>query len=108
MKEQTITIKGQPYKLIVKDDYFLSEDNVCVGQANYSNNTIIVSLSSIDWQKTLLHELYHCFFRECGLMEYKSDETLVEWLAQTFEQVGDALITGQNFIYKYIKSKKKK
>lgn len=108
MKEQTITIKGQPYKLIIKDDCFLSDDSVCEGLSDYTNHAITVSLSSLSWKRTLIHELYHCFFRECGLTAYKNDETLVDWIAQTFEQVLDALSVGQGVIEKYIKSKKKK
>ena len=108
MKEQIINIKGQPYKLIIKDEYFLSNDDVCLGQANYTNHTITVSVASPNWMQTLIHELYHCFFYECGLMGYKSDEILVDWLAQTFEQVFDALLSGQIFVSQHIKSKSKK
>lgn len=37
--------------------------------------------------ETLRHELMHAFFFEAGLVEYCSDETLVDFIAQQFPKL---------------------
>ena len=86
MSNQTLTIKGQPYKLILKDDVFLYDGTACVGLTNKSNHEIIISMNS-NWEDTLLHELMHAYFHECGLEEYCNDEILVDWLSKTIPQI---------------------
>ena len=39
------------------------------------------------WNETLRHELIHAFFFEAGLVDYCSDETLVDFIAQQFPKL---------------------
>ena len=106
MKEQTITIKGQPYKLIFKNGCFLSDDCVCLGTTDRVEKEITINISNdTDYLSTLLHELIHAYFWECGLGDYYRDETLVDWLAMQLPQISDTYNQCKRLIDKQKKKK---
>lgn len=106
MKKQTLTIKGQPYKLIFKNGCFLDDDCVCLGITDKVNKEIIINISNdTNYLRTLLHELMHAYFWECGLSDYCCDETLVDWLALQLPQTSDTYNQCRDLIDKYKKKK---
>ena len=42
-------------------------------------------------KKVIRHEIIHAFFHEAGLMDYCSDETLVDWLALQMPKIKKAM-----------------
>lgn len=42
-------------------------------------------------KKVLRHEIVHAFFMESGLIQYMSDEVLVDWLAVQFSKIHRAM-----------------
>ena len=77
-----IKIKGQKYTLKIVDEL----DNDCCGHSDCDEKIIYIKKSKNDklMISTLVHELYHCYFFECGLPEYAIDETLIYWLEKHF------------------------
>lgn len=88
-----IEIKGKPYKVVLKDDTFISGDNAVWGCIDYNKKEIsITTKEEKETPKTVLHELIHGYLYECGLTVYAHDETLVEWFARHFEDISKSAI----------------
>lgn len=77
-----IIIKGQVYTIIFVDDLF--EYN---GLTDLDGKIIYISKNierKEDIYETLVHELLHAHFFECGLFEFADNELLVAWLGKHF------------------------
>lgn len=81
MEENKITIKGQLYKV-----KFIDCDDLFNGLTKIDTKTIIIdnNLNNETLFETVIHELIHAYFFECGLDEYCADEKLVTFLARHF------------------------
>ena len=85
-----VDIKGQPYKLVFKNECFMVDNDVCLGLTNKYSKEITINVSEdTDYKRTMLHELMHAYFWESGLSSYCSDETLVDWLALQLPQISN-------------------
>lgn len=83
-----INIKGKPYKVKFVENTFLSGDTPCVGIINYEKQEIkIANHDREQTPRTIYHELLHGFLKECGLNNYASDETLVDWFANNIQEI---------------------
>lgn len=81
MEKNKIKIKGRLYKV-----KFIDCDNLYNGLTNTETKTIIINnnLNNETLFETVIHELIHSYFFECGLDEYCADEKLVTFLARHF------------------------
>lgn len=81
MKKQYIIIKGVKYNI-----NFYSDVRSYVGMTDTKKKEIIIFINQneIDFFKTIIHELLHAYFYECGLCRFSDDEQLIEWLEFTF------------------------
>ena len=86
--EQSIIIKGCPYKII-----FFDEDCDYLGLTSTRNKTIRIhnGLVKRDLERIILHELLHAYFFECGLQEYCADETLVNYFDSIYHDLSQNL-----------------
>lgn len=81
LKNKIIKVKGVPYKIKFVDDLD-DKEGFCE-----TKDKIIVIKKSEDKKEfidTVVHELYHAYFSECGLESYSCDEILIYWLAKHF------------------------
>ena len=82
MKNKNIKIKGQKYTLKLVDDI----DGESCGLSDCINKIIYIKIdkNKKNMISTFVHELYHCYFHECGLVELEGNEMLVYWLEKHF------------------------
>ena len=73
-----IVIKGRTYNIDAID--FIDKGNTS-GNINIIDKQILISKDSMDIDHTILHELVHGFFYECGLYNQYEDEELTNWIA---------------------------
>ena len=99
----TINILGQDYDLQEvgsNDDARMTDDldGYCDGWGkiirlrndyNYKNPSNVSDMEAYK-RNVKRHEIVHAFFTECGLEKYKSDEMIVEWIAQQFPKLEKA------------------
>lgn len=102
-----IKIKGENYKT-----YFTKElinDGAAIGRTDLTNRKITIYTGSPPelLKQTMIHEVIHAYFNECGLERYCNDEILVEWLERHFDNI---LLTSMqlNEVYKKTLLHKKK
>lgn len=76
-----VNIKGVEYKV-----YFVDEVPAVSGICDRKNKKIYVEIleDKDEMFNTLIHELLHAYFIECGLVSYSRDEVLISWLEQHF------------------------
>ena len=76
-----VDVMGQPYNIKLVHDF---DELLDFSGLSMIKNKDILLLSNYDnfeeLKKTLLHELLHAYFFECGLPYYGSDEKLISWL----------------------------
>lgn len=74
-------IKGQEYKIT-----FFKDSRGFAGLTKTDEKEILIELNPDDKeiQKTIIHELLHAYFYECGLIGYCGDETLVGFLENIY------------------------
>lgn len=87
IKTTRVNIKGNNYNVELVDENFVSGIIVADGEENFEKKTIKINTSTDDIDRVITHELLHAYLDECGLTKYSVDETLVEWLALTFNQI---------------------
>lgn len=80
-----VNIKGVDYKIELKE--ILVSDDSAVGITIPLEKTIGLKLNQKDIDSTLLHELIHAYFYECGLIEQYRDESLTYWLEYNIPQI---------------------
>lgn len=70
-------IKGQEYKT-----HFFKDNRGFEGLTRTDTKDIFIKVDEDEneTKKTIIHELLHAYFFECGLVGYCSDETLVHFL----------------------------
>lgn len=88
LEDTTINIKGTIYKVKFKNYLYGS-----LGITRpISKEILIENTENIDDLKdTIVHELMHAYFCECGLLKYYDDEILVTWLGQHFGEINNQL-----------------
>lgn len=95
MKQINIKIKGQPYTICYVKNLYGS-----LGLTDTENKFIYVQkIEDIEeLQRTIIHELIHAYFYECGLLEYSQSETLAYWFESHFKIINNDFIKiFQNF-----------
>lgn len=97
---KAIKIKGVPYFV-----EFVEDLHGCLGLTDGKAKHIIIENNGDlkEIKKTIVHELFHAFFNECGLIEYSNNELLVNWLEQHYFEIQKLL----NFIVDNKKSSNK-
>ena len=90
-------ILGQDYDIIIDDalkdknkdgECLMYEKEIHIRAAQDMLEPAASMMSKVKSQnETLVHELIHAFFFEAGLVEYCSDETLVDFIAQQFPKL---------------------
>lgn len=81
-----VNIKGVDYeiKVIEKNDFI-------DGQIDYTNHILnIVKTTKENTKRTIIHELLHAYFHECGLPHY-DDEILIYFLDYIFLDLEEKL-----------------
>ena len=89
MKQLKINIKGQPYTICYVKNLYGS-----YGLTDNQNKFIYIQQTKdvFELQKTIIHELTHAYFYECGLVEYSANEILAYWLESHFNQINESFI----------------
>ena len=92
-----VNVLGQDYDIIIDDklkdrgkdgECLMYEKEIHIRAAQDMLEPDASMSSKVKSQnETLRHELIHAFFFESGLVEYCSDETLVEFIAQQFPKL---------------------
>ena len=92
-----VNVLGQDYDIIIDDTLKDSnKDGECIMYEKEIHMRAVQDMLEQDanmsskvtsWNETLRHELIHAFFFESGLVEYCSDETLVDFIAQQFPKL---------------------
>lgn len=77
-KRTIINILGTPYLLKVVEKI---DDGDAYGVINYDDKTINIAKYNPQVDHTIIHELVHGYLRESGLMDWSSNEMLVNWIA---------------------------
>ena len=85
MKNFKIKVKGVTYRVNLVDD--IDGSSSIVGQTDFVNKVIKIRKSDITSIDTISHELFHAYFRECGLKDESVDEDLIWWLGYHFEDI---------------------
>lgn len=86
MNKNKIIIKGQPYQVT-----FFNEEERYKGRTSFENKVIELykEEDKKELQKTIIHELFHAYFYECGLIEYAVDETIMYFIEHVFHDLVD-------------------
>lgn len=81
---KVIRVKGIDYTIMFVDKLI----NIC-GLTDSKNKEIYIEIDEDkeEMNKTIIHELIHAFFDECGLKSYSNDEVLVNWLECNFFEI---------------------
>ena len=84
LESQIINIKCADWKFEFHDCLFGT-----LGQTRKIEKRLVVENTADinELKKTIVHELFHAYFLECGLVDYCNDEVLVNWLDQHFFEV---------------------
>lgn len=85
MKNFKIKVKGVTYSVNLVNN--IDGDSNTVGQVDFVNKVIKIRKSDITSIDTISHELFHAYFRECGLKDESVDEDLIWWLGYHFEDI---------------------
>lgn len=83
-------IKGKPYKVELKDNYFVKDSGEALaGYIDYEDREITIAAheSEAQTKKYVYHELVHGYLKESGLTNYAHNEDLVEWIAQHIDEI---------------------
>lgn len=101
MKEFNVNILGTPYKCLVGNYKELKDlDTTLQGCCNYYSKEILVCTENLDGdanmqylalRETILHELGHAFLYESGMLDYSSDEKIVDWISVNTFKLLDCL-----------------
>ena len=85
---KVVKIKGTPYFVEFVDELIGYE-----GLTNSKEKHIIIENNSDlkEIKKTIVHELFHAFLDECGLVEYSNNELLVTWLENHYFDIQKTL-----------------
>lgn len=72
-----IYVKGTKYQI-----KFEKDQNFYLGETDFENKVIkiVKNEDNKELKQTIIHELLHAYFGECGLVEYRRDETLINFL----------------------------
>ena len=85
-----VNVKGAEYNLYFKESNFLSEEGYNVqGVTNQADKTITVRIDLDNYSEEMLvrHELTHAYLHQCGMLDYCSDETLVDCLSKIIPEI---------------------
>lgn len=84
MNKNKIIIKGQPYKVT-----FFNKAERYEGRTSFENKVIELykEEDEKEMQKTIIHELFHAYFYECGLIEYAYNETIMYFVENVFHDL---------------------
>ena len=84
-----VNVKGTEYDLYFKESNFLSEGYNVQGVTNQADKTITVRIDLDNYSEEMLvrHELTHAYLHQCGMLDYCSDETLVDWLSKIIPEI---------------------
>lgn len=87
--KQRINICGVSYSIRLSTAPKDSELTDSRGYCDFLHKKIVINADDIKEQKleTTRHEILHAFFGECGLTEYGSDETLIDFLAMQLPKI---------------------
>lgn len=85
---RNVDIKGESYKVTVCDKVERNGE-LCAGVCDVETKELLYakSLGEHDIGRVIRHELVHAWFYECGLTEYYSNETLVDWMASQMSKI---------------------
>lgn len=83
-----VDIKGEPYRVTVCDKVERNGE-LCAGVCDVEAKELLYDkgLGEHDIGRVIRHELIHAWFYECGLTEYYSNETLVDWIASQMSRI---------------------
>ena len=105
MEKREILVLGTPYTIAITDQ---NEDKSLFeldGYCDYSSKRIVIKdFNNVTGAKAsdfphvhanlvLRHEIIHAFLYESGLSNYRSDETLIDWLAIQFPKMATLFST---------------
>ena len=85
-----VNVKGTEYNLYFKESNFLSEEGYNVqGVTNQADKTITIRIDLDNYSEEMLvrHELTHAYLHQCGMLDYCSDETLVDLLSVIIPEI---------------------
>ena len=84
-----VTIKGTEYKLCFEESNFLNEGYNVSGATDHANKTITIRTDYDNYSEEILirHELTHAYLHQCGMLDYCSDETLVDCLSKIIPEI---------------------
>ena len=81
-------IMGQPYKIKIVSDKNDLVDFAGLTRTKEKDILILDNYEHIEkFKQTLIHELLHAFFDECGLPYYCNDERLIYWLEKNYFKI---------------------
>lgn len=89
MKQIKINIKGQPYIIRYVNNLYGHS-----GVTNTANKYIHIQETedAYELQKTIIHELIHAYFNECGLIEFSVNEILAYWFESHFQNINNDFV----------------
>lgn len=79
-----IYIKGTRYRIKIE-----KPNQEYLGETDTKKRTITITTENDkkEIEKTIIHELLHAYFYECGLRAYSSNEILIEYLDSIFKDI---------------------
>lgn len=78
-----LQIKGTTYKVQLYKNFGYS------GETNIKEKTISIEADEDleELRRTIMHELLHAYFFECGLNCFCNNETLISWLEKHIDEI---------------------
>lgn len=89
-----VNIKGTNYNVAFKNHIADCADGVILGRTNHDYYSIEIknNRTFYDTCKTIVHELLHAYFYQCGLFSQCDDEDLVKWIESQYFDILDSFI----------------
>lgn len=86
MKNNKVNIKGRNYEIIKVDGDLTNNGEKCAGVSDSLNKKIYIKIkeNTEDVLQTIVHELIHTNFYECGLFDAWEDEDIPRYFEVQF------------------------
>ena len=96
-----VNIKGRDYKIIKTTKDITSKGELCDGVSDSLNKTIYIKLQDNTEYvlQTIIHELIHANYFECGLYGEMDSEQLPRWFEVQFFQIVKQFLKIAKYIY---------
>ena len=97
-----VNIKGTSYLVKFVDKIEEDGESVVVGQCYKEDKKILILKGERvnSTAETIVHELLHAFFYECGLVSESSNEDAIRWIERNYFDIFKAFLKIFNSMFK--------